>query len=641
VAGGHSIHGGGRPPTRRRLVSLSVATLGVVFGDIGTSPLYAIRESFSGHFGVAPTPANVLGILSLILWSLLSIVTLKYVLLVLQADNEGEGGILALTALIHPDAHSVGFLHRIRGRARAGLVLVGLFGAALLFGDAIITPAISVLGGMEGIAVAAPGFEGWVVPLTVAVLAGLFLFQKRGTARISKLFGPITLVWFIVLSVLGVRGILMAPDILRAINPLHAVDFLSNNGPVGFLALGAVFLVVTGAEALYADLGHFGRTPIQYAWFVMVFPSLVLNYFGQGALVLADPTAVRNPFYLLAPEWALFPLIGLSTAAAVIASQAVISGVFSLSLQVVQLGFWPRLDIRHTSALEYGQIYVPPVNWMLAISTIGIVLVFESSAALAAAYGVAIVCTMIVTTTLLFVVAPKRWNWHPVVSWLLLAGFLVVELGFLAANALKIGEGGWVPLAIAAVLMTMALSWRQGRDFMAERLTPRLIPVPKFLDTLAQRKLVRVPGNAVYMTRNNNLIPTALMKTAEHQKTLHERVVLLTVVTERMPHVRATSRVEIEDLPEGFVKLTVHYGFMDTPDITAAVAQVDLEGLSLPLADTTYFLGRERLMTEGRPVHNHTWAFVFSFMDRNSQRAWAFYNIPPDRVVEIGSQIDV
>jgi len=629
------------PRSKRYAFGLSLAALGVVFGDIGTSPLYAVRESFSGHFGVAPSAANVLGTLSLIFWSLVVIVSLKYVLLVMRADNDGEGGVLALTALIKPVAGEAGRGRAARAHLRSTLVIVGLFGAALLFGDAILTPAISVLGGMEGLAVAAPGLEPLVVPISVGVLAGLFLLQKRGSGGVGRLFGPIMVVWFAVLSLLGIQGILRAPQILEALNPLHAVAFLAANGPRGLLALGAIFLVVTGAEALYADMGHFGRIPIRNIWFLLVFPALFLSYFGQGALVLADPSAVRSPFYLLAPDWGVIPLTVLATAAAVIASQAVISGVFSLALQIVQLGYWPRLDIRHTSAREYGQIFVPKLNAALGVATVLVVLAFRSSGALAAAYGVAIVCTMIVTTALLFVVAPERWRWPRAVTWLVLGGFLVVESAFLAANVLKIHEGGWLPLAVAGGLLAMALSWRRGREFIATRLKSRLRPVEEFLAALDDKTAVRVPGNAVYMTGDNRLTPTQLLKNVEHQKALHEKVVLLTVVTESVAHVRGDSRMDIEVMEKGFVRVTVRYGFMDTPDILAALDDMAAQGLPLEIPQTTFFLGRERLITTKRPLVDQAWVALYSFLDRNSQRAWAFYRLPPERVVEIGSHIDV
>ncbi len=627
--------------SRGRLFALSALSLGVVFGDIGTSPLYAIREAFSGHFGVAPTAANVIGVLSLVTWTLVLIVSVKYVHLLTRVDNGGEGGILALTALVDAKADENRPSGRKRRKIHSGLILVGLFGAALLFGDAILTPAISVLGGMEGLAVGAPSFQPWIVPLTVAVLAGLFLLQRRGTTGVGTLFGPVMTVWFIVIAFLGLRGIALAPQILLALNPFYAVEFLVNHGVAGVLTLGAVFLVATGAEALYADMGHFGRAPIRVTWFTIVFPCLLLNYYGQGALVLSDSAAARSPFFLLAPPEAILPLTLLSVAAAVVASQAVITGIYSLSMQVVQLGYWPRMDIRHTSATEYGQIYVPPVNGILAVSTIMVVLAFGSSSALAAAYGVAIVCTMIVTTVLLFVVAPGRWKWGRRATWGLLGGFLVIEGAFLAANVLKIHEGGWLPLAIAGLLLTLALSWRRGRDYLAARIVPRLAPVESFLGALDERNVHRVPGTAVYMTRDNRLTPTALLRTLEHLKVLHQEIVLLTIKVERLPHVRSGQRGEVERLTRGFSRATVHYGYMDEPNIPAMLEKMKEQGLEFDVATTTFFLGRERLLTTKRPLFARAWVALYSFLDRNSQRAWAFYKIPHERVVEIGSQIEV
>jgi KUP system potassium uptake protein len=528
-----------------------------------------------------------------------------------------------------------------RRRTRGAVVVVGLFGAALLFGDAILTPAISVTGGMEGLAVAAPQLSSWVVPLAVAVLVGLFLAQRHGTAGVGRFFGPTMIAWFVVIGALGLAGVAAAPEILYAANPLYAIEFLARNGVVGLLALGAVFLVATGAEALYADLGHFGRTPIRSMWLTFVMPCLMLNYYGQCALVLRDPAAATSPFFLLAPPEARLALTAFATVAAVIASQAVITGVFSLGLQVTQLGYWPRLNIKHTSATEYGQIYVPPLNAVLAVSTIAVVVAFGSSGALAAAYGVAIVSTMIVTSLLLFFVAPARLGWSRRRTYLVLACFLSVEVAFLAANALKIHEGGWLPLTIAAMLLVASLSWRHGRDYLAARIVPRLAPVGDFIATLKGRSVARVPGWAVYMTRDNRLTPTALLRAVEHVKALQEHVVLLTIKVERLPHVRTSQRVAVEGLEAGFYRLTARFGYLDEPNIPATLEKAREFDLPIDLAATTYFLGRERLLTARRPLLSRVWVALYSFLDRNSQRAWAFYRIPHDRVVEIGSQIEV
>lgn len=625
-----------------RLPLLSLTALGVVFGDIGTSPLYAVRESFSGHFGVSPTPQNILGVLSLISWALILIVSVKYLILVLRADNDGEGGVLALSSLIDPQNGGEAETGR-RGRRRAKMILVsiGLFGAALLYGDGMLTPAISVLSAIEGLKVLEPSLERFVVPLTVLVLVGLFLLQRRGTTGVGILFGPVTLVWFLALTALGIRGILLAPEVLAALNPLRGAVFLAQNGLPAFLVLGAVILVVTGAEAIYADMGHFGRRPIRFSWFSLVFPALLINYYGQAALVLSDPSAVQSPFYLLAPSWALVPLIVLATAATVIASQAVITGVFSLTTQAVNLGYWPRLEIRHTSSREYGQIYVPQVNWALLLSTVLLVVAFGSSSALAAAYGIAIVSTMIVTTLLLFVVAPQRWGWSPWLTRLVLLGFLTIELAFFGANIIKVHEGGWVPLLVAGVVYLMMTTWRDGRKMLGKRLEERLMPLPQFVDTLGSRAIVRVPGNAVYMTGNPGMTPSALLMNLEHQKTLHERILVMTVATDRVPHVRGERRVQLDELGKGIHRVIARYGFRETPDVPRILDRLKEKGLELPLSETTFFLGRERLMTTRGPMLGRWRVGLFSFLARNSQRATAFFNIPPDRVVEVGSQIEV
>lgn len=613
-----------------------------MYGDIGTSPLYAVRESFSGHFGVSPTSSNVLGVLSLITWSLVLIVSIKYLIIVLRADHEGEGGILALTTLITPENGQQSEAKRFgKLRARMLLVSVGLFGAALLYGDGMLTPAISVLSAVEGLQVLQPSLSPFVVPITIVILAALFLVQRRGTAGVGKLFGPITLLWFLALAVLGIRGILMAPEVLAALNPMHAVTFFGDNGLAGILVLGAVFLVATGAEALYADLGHFGPGPIQFDWFALVMPSLLLNYFGQGALVMSNPSATASPFFLLAPSWGLIPLIALSTAATVIASQAVISGVYSMTMQAVQLGYWPRLEIRHTSPQEFGQIYVPPMNWLLLLGTVALVVGFGSSSALAAAYGVAIVCTMLVTTILLFVILPERWGWPPWLAALVVSVFLAAELAFFAANMVKIHEGGWVSLLIAAAVYLVMTTWRDGRRVVGQRLQARVVPLESFLETLASQAIVRVRGHAVYMTGNPWVTPPALLMMIQHQHSLHKRVVVLSIENVRVPHVRGERRLHVEDLGSGIHRVIARYGFMEMPNVLHVLERLRERGLELPLAETTFFLGRERLMAKRGPLLARWRVGLFSFLARNSQRATAFFNIPPDRVIEVGSQIEV
>lgn len=627
-----------KPP--RRLWLLSLAALGVVFGDIGTSPLYALREALGHRYGFGPSPENVFGILSLITWALVLVVTLKYVLLVLRVDNEGEGGILALTSLLKQNEAPANQQGGVTSR-RLVLASIGIFGAALLYGDGVLTPAISVLSAVEGLEIAAPSISQFVVPITVVILFGLFVLQRRGTARVGALFGPITLVWFLALAALGIHGILQNPSVLRALNPIYACWFILDNQLAGFLVLGAVFLVVTGAEALFADLGHFGKRPIRFAWFSLVFPALLLNYLGQGALVLQDPEAVRNPFYLLAPTWAQLALVVLATMATVIASQAVITGVFSVTMQAVQLGFSPRLEIRHTSPTEYGQIYVPPINWILMVSTILVVLAYGSSSALASAYGIAIVSAMIVDTLLLFAVAPARWNWPPAIARTVLFLFLAVELAFFGANISKIADGGWFPLVVAGAVFMLMITWRDVRAIVGRRLNERLIALPEFLQKFPTEGLLRCPGTAVYMTGNPRVAPTALLMNFEHQKILHERVVLLSVQTERVPHVRKANRTRVEELPHGFHRAFVSYGFMQTPDLADILRTLAEHGLELELAHTTFFLGRERVVPAKKTGVSRWRILVFSFLARNSQRATSFFNLPPERVVEVGSQIEV
>ena len=626
----------------RRFAFLSLAALGVVFGDIGTSPLYAVREAFTGHFGIDPTPANVMGVLSLITWTLIVIVSLKYVLLVLRVDNEGEGGILALASLLRDRDGVAGSGSLARPARTATLLLIGLFGAALLYGDGLLTPAISVLSAVEGLSIAAPTIESYIVPITVGVIVALFLIQKRGTARVGTLFGPITLVWFVVIAALGIRGIVMHPDILGALNPIWGAYFLIDNMFFGVLVLGAVFLVATGSEALYADLGHFGRGPIRFVWFAVAFPALLLNYFGQGALVLLDPATAVNPFYLLAPAWMRLGLVVLATMATVIASQAVITGVFSLTMQAVQLGFMPRLEIRHTSATEYGQIYMPHINWLLMLGTVMLVVGFGSSSAIAAAYGLAIVVTMIVTTLLLFSVAPARWGWPRGLATTVLLAFLAVELVFLVPNLAKLGEGGWVSLAIGFAVFTLMTNWNTVRNLVGKRLHERLIPLPKFLEEFGTGfEITRIPGTAVYMTGNPRLTPTALLMNYEHQKVLHSRIIFVSVNTARVPHVQRSKRLTLEELPHGFHRVIVTYGFMQTPDMKEVLSLLKEEKLDLDVDETTFFLGRERVIPSKKSGIPRWRTMLFSFLARNSQRATSFFNLPPERVVEVGSQIEI
>jgi KUP system potassium uptake protein len=611
---------------RRPLLRLSLLALGVVYGDIGTSPLYALRECFGPH-GVVVEPQSVLGVLSLIFWALTLIVSLKYLLYVLRADNHGEGGILALMALSVSHDHRAG--------TRRVLLAFGVLGAALLYGDGAITPAISVLSAVEGLAVAAPHLQGVVVPITVVILVLLFAVQRRGTAALGLVFGPITLLWFFTLAGLGLLHIADAPEILWAINPWYGLRLLMNDQLHGFGVLGAVFLVVTGAEALYADLGHFGRRPIRTAWGWIVFPALLLNYFGQGALLLANPDAAQSPFFRLAPTWALYPLVILSTAATVIASQALISGVYSLTRQASMLGLLPRMNVLHTSAQQEGQIYVPVINWMLMLVTIGLVLGFGSSSRLAAAYGIAVGLSMVITTLLAYTVA-RAWGWGTLRAALVTALFLAIDLTFLAANFEKISHGGWFPLLLAAALSLLMSTWYRGRQLLADRFRDELLPLEQFFEMLLREAPLRVPGTAVFMTGQTRGTPPALLHNFRHNHVLHENVILLTILMEDAARVPETGRVSVEAAAPGFWRVIGRYGFMEQPDAPDLVLR---SGLLSRLDEVTFFLGREHLIVGERGI-GHRWRIaLFSFLARSSQPATRFFNIPPDRVMEIGTQI--
>jgi KUP system potassium uptake protein len=622
----------------RRLFPLTLTALGVVYGDIGTSVLYAMRECFYGSHSVRPTHDNVLGVLSLIIYSLVLVISIKYVAIVMRADNQGEGGVLALTALI-PGKSGAGGLSRL-AVGRPLLIALGIFGTALLYGDGMITPAITVLGAIEGLEVATPLFQPYVVPVTVVILIGLFLIQKYGTHRVGGLFGPIMVVWFAVLAVLGIVWIVRLPAVLSAFDPRHAIAFFAANGYIGFAVLGAVFLVVTGGEALYADMGHFGRRPIRLAWYALVLPALILNYLGQGALMLLDPT-VDHPFFLLAPSWALVPLVVLATAAAVIASQALISGSFSITRQAIQLGLAPRLEVEHTSAHEMGQIYVPQVNWALMCATVLIVIGFGSSTALASAYGIAVTLTMVITVLLLYVVMTERWRWPKPAAIALTALFLSIDLAFFGANALKVLQGGWVTLAVALLLFTLMTTWKTGRRLVAERLTARAIPLEDFIAMVSSMRPVRVPGTAVFMTAQPTGTPPALAHNVRHNKVLHEHVVVLTVSTAQQPHVSADERVSIEPLGHDLFNVRVQYGFMEDPDVPDALAQARELGLVIDTDDLTFFLGRETIIVTRRKGMAVWREKLFVLMARNAVRATAFFRLPPERVVELGVQVEM
>ncbi len=622
-------------PQGRRLVGLSFAALGIVYGDIGTSPLYATRECFHGAHAIAPTHDNVLGVLSLIFWALVIIISLKYLVFVLRADNHGEGGILSLTALTTPIKPS--------GKSEdAMLILLGIFGAALLYGDGIITPAISVLSAVEGLTVATPVLGSYIVPIAVVILVALFLFQSRGTAGVGTVFGPVTLLWFLVLATLGALEVLRHPSVLTAINPAQGAAFFLRNGWHGYIVLGSVFLVVTGGEALYADMGHFGTGVIRIDWFTIVLPALLLNYFGQGALLLREPAAAVNPFYLLAPSWALYPLIALATAAAVIASQAVISGGYSLTMQAVQLGFSPRMRIYHTSRTEYGQIYIPAVNWALLIGCILIVFAFRSSTHLAAAYGVAVTSTMVITTVLFSVVSRRIWHWNALSAGALAAFFLVIDLAFFGANVIKVAKGGWLPLLLAGLVFSFMTTWKKGRKILNERLRTLSRPLNDFLAGIEARRPLRVPGTAVFMNGVATRTPPALVRNLEHNKVLHERVVFVTVKTRQVPFVRPEERLEVEALGGGFYRLRIYFGFMEEPNIPKVLMSITDPEIAIDPKTTTFFLGRQIVIATRRLAGMALWRErLFSRISLNATTATAYFCIPPDRVVELGEQIEI
>jgi KUP system potassium uptake protein len=613
---------------------LSLSALGIVYGDIGTSPIYALRECFHGSHPFPPTEINVLGVMSLIFWSLMIIISLKYLLFVMRADNHGEGGILALLALLAPWRD-----HAWKNRV---ILSLGLFGAALLYGDGAITPAISVLSAIEGVEIATPWLKPYVLPITVAVLVLLFRFQKRGSSRIGAIFGPVMLIWFATLALLGLIWIVRAPMVLAAINPAYGLDFFIHNGWRGFIVLGAVFLVVTGGEALYADMGHFGRFPIKLAWFALVLPSLLLNYFGQAALILLNPERAHQPFFNLAPEWALYPLVALATIATVIASQAVISGAFSLTRQAVQLGQCPHVHIVQTSPEEIGQIYIPSVNWLLMIVTISLVLVFGSSSKLAGAYGVAVSTTMVITVILAFSVAEGKWRWHPVATGLIAMLFLAVDLSFFGANMLKIEAGGWFPLAAGGIIFTMMATWRRGREILAQRLEETSEPLDHFLLRIAANPPQRVPGTAVFLVKQTPGAPPQLLHHLAHTQVLHEQVILLTVVTREVPRVAAEKRLEVVGLEQGFFKVIANYGFMQSPHVPAVLRGCESFGLKADLDTTTFYLARETLIPSVKRHGMMLWREkLFSFMTRNALPATDFFRIPPERVVELGMRIEI
>jgi KUP system potassium uptake protein len=597
--------------------------------------LYALRECFKPEYGLAATEINVYGVLSLILWSLISVVSIKYIVFVMRADNRGEGGILALVALMLQRLHREADLHK-----KAAITVVGLIGAALLYGDGVITPAISVLSATEGLAVVEPFLSQFAIPLTLVIIFLIFFFQKKGTAKVGRIFGPIMAVWFVSIALLGGAEIMREPRVLRAANPWYALDFFALHGLHSFIVLGAVVLAVTGAEALYADMGHFGKRSIRLAWFGLALPSLILNYFGQGGVILHNPEAAANPFYLLAPRPLLYPLIALATMAAIIASQAMISGAFSLTQQCVQLGYSPRVTIIHTSKQEAGQIYIPEVNTALMLGCLAVVLGFRSSTALGAAYGIAVTGTFLMTTVLMYVVSRTWWGWSRWRAISLVGPFLIIDGAFFGANLLKVKQGGWVPLAIAFGIFILMTTWNRGRDIVQDLLRRGMLPIDLLLADLENRKTARVPGLAVFMTREPEGAPVVLLHHLKHNKVLHQQVVLLSVLSEEVPEIPDAERITIQKLSQGFYRITARYGFMETTDVPAILARAREAGLDAKPLDTTYYLGREQLIPTGTtPLW--TWRKkLFVFMSRNSRSATQFYGIPPNRVVELGAQIE-
>ncbi|MRR50230.1 MAG: potassium transporter Kup [Rhodocyclaceae bacterium] len=614
---------------------MAVAAMGVVYGDIGTSPLYTMKEVFSGHHPVPVTPENVLGILSLIFWAMTITVSLKYVVFITRADNRGEGGIMALTALSLRTPN-------LSDPQIWLLSVLGIFGAALFYGDAVITPAMSVLAAVEGLEVATPLFKPYVVPISLGILIGIFVIQRKGTGTVGALFGPVMMFWFATLGVLGLWNVVKHPSVLAAISPTYALGFLGEQPRLAFFALGSVVLAITGGEALYADMGHFGRRPIKWAWLTFVFPLLYLNYLGQGALILDEPLAVANPFFHLAPDELLYPLVVLATAATIIASQAVISGAFSLTSQAMQLGYCPRIQIRFTSDREMGQIYVPNINWLLLLAVVIVVLGFKTSSNLAAAYGIAVTLTMMIDTVLAFVVVQSLWRWNWLQASVFLSFFLVVDMAFFSANAIKVFDGGWFPLVLGFTVFTLLATWKRGRALLYEKLKQDSMPLDAFIQSLSYGGPHRAEGTGIFMTTNPDGVPRAMLHNLLHNKVLHERVVLLNVMMEDVPHVPEIDRVEVEKLPQGFYRVVVRYGFKDDPDIPYVMELCEPLGLKFEMMETSFFLGRETIVPESRVTGMAHWRRVlFTWMFRNAETATAFFKIPTNRVVELGTQVEL
>ncbi len=609
---------------------LMLAALGVVFGDIGTSPLYALRICFTSANGIAISESNILGILSLIFWSLTLIISIKYIFVIMRADNKGEGGVLALMTLFHG-----------KGASLAVITFLGLFGAALLFGDGLITPAISVLSAVEGITVVTKVFQPFVVPIAIIILAYLFWFQHKGTSAVGRLFGPVMLVWFLVLTILGILGISKNPNVLLALNPIHAIHFFIQNRIQAFITLSSVFLVLTGGEALYADMGHFGKKPMQQGWFFIVFPALLINYFGQGAYLLAHPDQIDNLFFRLAPSWALIPMVILATIATVIASQAIISGIFSMSRQAMQLDLCPRMEIIHTSHETIGQVYVPVMNGLLFIGIILLVLSFKESGNLANAYGVAVAMTMVITTLMILPVMIQRWKWNPLISYSIVGFFTIINLLFFASNLLKIWNGGWISLAVGSAIYTVIFIWRKGRKILKTKITEEYLDEDYFLEDIRITKPSRVKGTAVFFTGDSKAVPKALLHNFKHNQILHEKVIFLTVKTKDVPFVEESERVELRPLGEGFYRIILQYGFSENPNIPIALGSPKLENLKFIVTQTTFFLGKISIIYSKYPTIPKWQRIAFIFLTRNAGEMWKYYSLPPNRVIEVGAQIEL
>jgi KUP system potassium uptake protein len=617
---------------KKNLVFLAVSALGVVYGDIGTSPLYALKICFYGRHSVAVTQENILGVLSLIFWALMLVISIKYLFLILRADNHGEGGILALMELV---------LFGKRGRRRTFIILIGLFGAALLYGDGTITPAISVLSAIEGLEIATPFFKPYVVPITLVILFFLFFLQQRGTGKIGLLFGPIMLTWFLVIGTVGFLHTMRDPTVFAAINPSYGLRFILEHSFESLFIFGAVFLVVTGGEALYADIGHFGKSPIRFSWFTIVLFSLLFNYFGQGALLLKNSSLVSNPFYHLTPDWALYPMVLLATCATIIASQAVISGAFSLTFQALQLGYLPRLHVVHTSKEERGQIYIPHINWLLFVATAGVVLGFRSSSNLGGAYGVAVSATMVITTGLSYVAMTDLWNWRKLIAIPLASMFLLIDMSFLSANMLKILQGGWYPLVVAGIVYLIMSTWLMGQEVIGKQLKKEYVrPLREFVKNLDLRTVHKVSGTAIYLTKNPFSTPPAFLYMLKHNGIIHNRIIFLSIGFKRVPYVPAEKRINIQKLRDGFYRVLVRYGFMNRADIQAAIRALNNQSrLKIDMEDTTFFVWREILLPS-KSVGMSKWRdILYLLMNRNSERISKYFNIPPDKVFEIGAQI--